>query len=139
MKVAIGQFVVGPRWQDNVATCTELMAQAAEAGASLLVLPEAVLARQDDMPDLSVQSAQPLSGAYVRTLCEASRNNDLTTVLTLHIPTSEGRAANTLISVRGGRSLLSIRKYISTMPLTFRSHDWLMQGMRLRLLLLLQG
>lgn len=110
MKVAIGQFVVGPHWQDNASRCTELMSQAAEAGASLLVLPEAVLARQDDMPDLSVQSAQPLSGAYVRQLCEASRNNNLTTVLTLHTPTTEGRAANTLIAVRAGEVIAEYHK-----------------------------
>ena len=110
MKVAVGQFVVGPHWQDNVSVCIELMAQATEAGASLLVLPEAVLARQDDMPDLSVQSAQPLSGAYVTELCEASSSNNLTTVLTLHTPTSVGRAANTLIAVRAGEVIAEYQK-----------------------------
>ncbi|MCS3432144.1 deaminated glutathione amidase [Klebsiella sp. BIGb0407] len=110
MKVAVGQFAVGPRWQDNVSVCTDLMAQAAEAGASLLVLPEAVLARQDDMPDLSVQSAQPLDGAYVTQLCEASRHNNLTTVLTLHTPTTPGRAANTLIAVRAGEVIIKYHK-----------------------------
>lgn len=110
MKVAVGQFVVGPHWQDNVSVCIELMDRAAEAGASLLVLPEAVLARQDDMPDLSVQSAQPLSGPYVTQLCEASRHYNLTTVLTLHTPTSEGRAANTLIAVRAGEVIAEYQK-----------------------------
>lgn len=33
-------------------------------GASLLVLPEALLARDDNDPDLSVKSAQPLDGAF---------------------------------------------------------------------------
>ncbi|WP_299998550.1 deaminated glutathione amidase [uncultured Cedecea sp.] len=110
MKVAVGQFVVGPRWQDNANVCVELMAQATEAGASLLVLPEAVLARQDDMPDLSVQSAQPLDGAYVTQLCEASRHTNLTTVLTLHTPTIPGRAANTLIAVRAGEVIARYQK-----------------------------
>ena len=110
MKVAVGQFAVGPDWRDNVRVCTELMAQTAAADASLLVLPEAVLARQDDMPDLSVQSAQPLSGAYVAQLCAASRNNNLTTVLTLHTPTTSGRAANTLIAVRAGVIIAQYQK-----------------------------
>jgi hypothetical protein len=33
-------------------------------GAALLVLPEALLARDDNDPDLSVKSAQPLDGAF---------------------------------------------------------------------------
>ena len=102
MKVAVGQFIVGPQWQDNVRTCIALMQQAAAGGADLLVLPEAVLARRDDNPAMSVQSAQPLNGEYVTRLCEESRHNEMTTVLTLHTPTSSGRAANTLIAVRGG-------------------------------------
>ena len=110
MKVAVGQFAVGPHWQDNVSVCTELMAQAVSAGAALLVLPEAVLARQDDMPDLSVQSARPHSGAFISQLLEVSRDNNLTTVLTLHTPTREGRAANTLIAVRGGEIIAEYQK-----------------------------
>jgi len=110
MKVAVGQFAVGPVWQYNAIICTELMTQAAEAGASLLVLPEAVLARQDDIPDLSVQSAQTLSGSYVTQLCEASRSHDLTTVLTLHTPTTPGRASNTLIVVRAGKIIAKYQK-----------------------------
>jgi len=109
MKVAVGQFAVGPHWQDNASICTELMAQAAATDTSLLVLPEAVLARQDDMPDLSVQSAQ-YSGAYITQLREASRNNNLTTVLTLHTPTTQGRAANTLIAVRAGEIIAEYQK-----------------------------
>lgn len=110
MKVAVGQFIVGPRWQDNLSICIELMTQAAAADASLLVLPEAILARKDDMPDFSVQSAQLLSGDYVSQLCAASRNNSLTTVLTLHTPTTSGRAANTLIAVRAGKVIAEYQK-----------------------------
>ena len=41
-----------------------LMSQAAGEGASLLVLPEALLARDDLDPDLSVKSAQLLEGGF---------------------------------------------------------------------------
>lgn len=110
MKVATGQFVVGPCWQDNTHHCMSLMAQAEAEGASLLVLPEAILARQDDRPDLSVQSAQPLEGACVARLCEASRQGSMTTVLTLHTPTTAGRAANTLIAIRSGSVIARYQK-----------------------------
>ncbi|VFS68358.1 Uncharacterised protein [Raoultella terrigena] len=42
MLVAAGQFAVTPDWRANAQTCVALMAQAAEQGASLLVLPEAL-------------------------------------------------------------------------------------------------
>lgn len=40
----------------NAETCALLISQAAGEGASLLVLPEALLARDDLDPDLSVKS-----------------------------------------------------------------------------------
>lgn len=110
MKVAVGQFVVGPVWQENAATCVDLMAQAAQKGADLLVLPEAVLARDDNDPDMSVKSAQPLDGGYVEQLRAESRKNSMTTVLTLHVPTHDGRAANTLLAIRSGEIVANYQK-----------------------------
>ncbi len=66
------------------------MQQAEREGAALLVLPEALLARDDNNPDLSVKSAQPLDGAFLQPLLAESRRNSLTTVLTLHVPSGEG-------------------------------------------------
>lgn len=110
MKVAVGQFVVGPVWQENAATCVSLMAQAAAKEADLLVLPEAVLARSDTDPDMSVKSAQKLDDGYVQQLRAESRKNEMTTVLTLHVPTRDGRAANTLLAIRGGEIVASYQK-----------------------------
>ena len=61
MYVAVGQFAVTPDWHENARTCVNLMMRARQKGASLLVLPEALLARDDNDPDLSVKSAQPRS------------------------------------------------------------------------------
>ena len=102
MYVAVGQFAVTPLWQKNAETCVTLMAQAARRGASLLVLPEALLARDDNDPDLSVKSAQPLDGGFLTQLLAESARNRLTTVLTLHVPSTPGRAINTLVVLRGG-------------------------------------
>lgn len=44
MYVAVGQFAVTPDWQANAIKCVNLMMQAQQKGASLLVLPEALLA-----------------------------------------------------------------------------------------------
>ena len=102
MRVAAGQFVVTPEWQVNAQTCVRLMQNAAEQGAALLVLPEALLARDDSDPDLSVKSAQSLDGGFMQQLKAQSRQNSLTTVLTIHTPAGEGRANNTLVALRGG-------------------------------------
>ncbi len=63
MWVAAGQFSVSADWKANAQECVALMRTAAERGVSLLVLPEALLARDIADPDLSVKSAQMLMAA----------------------------------------------------------------------------
>lgn len=110
MKVAVGQFAVSKDWQENVQTCIGLMERAKNAGAHLLVLPEAVLARDDNDPDLSVKSAQTVNEAFIEPLCEQSRHDQMTTILTLHIKTTPGRAANTLLAIRDGEVIARYQK-----------------------------
>lgn len=110
MRVAAGQFVVTPDWQVNAQTCVNLMQEAYELGAELLVLPEALLARDDRDQDLSVKSAQPLDGGFMQQLRAQSRHNTLTTVLTIHTPSGEGRANNTLVALREGEVIAHYHK-----------------------------
>lgn len=110
MRVAAGQFAVTPEWQVNAQCCVALMRSAAEAGTSLLVLPEALLARSDTDPDMSVKSAQPLDGGFMQLLKAQSRNDSVTTVLTIHTPSREGRARNTLVVLREGEVIAHYHK-----------------------------
>ncbi len=110
MRVAAGQFVVTPDWQSNARTCVSLMQQAAASETALLVLPEALLARDDNDPDMSVKSAQALDGGFLQLLLMESQRNTMTTVLTIHVPTTEGRAANTLVVLRGGDIIAQYQK-----------------------------
>ncbi|WP_333495049.1 deaminated glutathione amidase [Kluyvera sp. CHPC 1.251] len=110
MRVAAGQFVVTPEWQVNAQRCVALMRSAAEAGTSLLVLPEALLARSDNDPDMSVRSAQALDGGFMQVLLAQSRSDALTTVLTIHTPSGEDRARNTLVALRGGEVIAHYHK-----------------------------
>ncbi|POT58220.1 hydrolase [Citrobacter amalonaticus] len=103
MFVAAGQFAVTPVWEKNAETCVSLMSQAAKNGVSLLVLPEALLARDDLDPDLSVKSAQLPEGAFLTSLLFESRRNRMTTILTIHVPSTPGRAFNMLVALRGGK------------------------------------
>ena len=110
MRVAAGQFAVTADWRVNARTCVALMNQAAGQGVSLLVLPEALLARDDSDPDLSVKSAQEIDGGFLQLLRDESRNYSLTTVLTLHVPSGEGRATNTLVAIRQGEVIAQYQK-----------------------------
>ena len=102
MYVAVGQFAVTPDWQVNALQCVNLMTQARQKGASLLVLPEALLARDDNDPDLSVKSAQPLDGDFLQPLLTESVGNAMTSIFTVHVPSAPGRAVNTLVAIRDG-------------------------------------
>ncbi|MFP5595079.1 deaminated glutathione amidase [Kluyvera sp. 142486] len=110
MRVAAGQFVVTPEWQVNAQRCVALMRSAAGAGASLLVLPEALLARSDSDPDMSVRSAQTLDGGFMQILLAQSRSDALTTVLTIHTPSGEDSARNTLVALCGGEVIAHYHK-----------------------------
>lgn len=110
MKVAAGQFAVTSDSVKNVGICIDYMHQAQAAGVELLVLPEALLARDDNDPDMSVNSAQALDGSFVSALCQASLGNEMTTFLTIHVPTTAGRAANTQIALRNGEIVAVYQK-----------------------------
>ncbi|PNF11840.1 hydrolase [Enterobacter cancerogenus] len=110
MYVAVGQFAVTPDWQVNAQKCVSLMAQAQQKGAAMLVLPEALLARDDNDPDLSVKSAQSLEGPFLQRLLAESEGNALTTILTIHVPSTSGRAVNTLVAIRAGEVIARYAK-----------------------------
>ncbi|RWR00766.1 hydrolase [[Pantoea] beijingensis] len=102
MKVAMGQFAVGREWQENAATCRSLMQRAYAGGADLLVLPEAILARDIADPDIALKTAQPLDGPFLSQILAVSNENDMTTVLTMHVPADDQRVLNVLVAVRRG-------------------------------------
>ena len=102
MLVAAGQFAVTSVWEKNAEICASLMAQAAENDVSLFVLPEALLARDDHDADLSVKSAQLLEGEFLGRLRRESKRNMLTTILTIHVPSTPGRAWNMLVALQAG-------------------------------------
>lgn len=110
MKVAVGQFRVTEHVQQNAESCVSFMADAAQSGADMLVLPEALLACKEGDPSLGVKSAQHPDGEYLCRLLSESRKNALTTILTLHVPTQDGRATNTLFALRNGEIIAQYQK-----------------------------
>ncbi|KQR77130.1 hydrolase [Burkholderia sp. Leaf177] len=110
MKIAIGQIAVNREWQKNQRTCVDVMQTAAGSGARLLVLPEGVLARDIADPDLVLSAAQPLDGPFLSALLDASRSNDMTTMLTIHISTGTKRVKNVLVAIRTGKVIAKYEK-----------------------------
>ncbi len=110
MKVAMGQFMVAREWQANAETCIALMQEARRGGADLLVLPEAVLARDNADPDFVLKAAQPLDGPFVTRLLAESRGNSLATMMSVHVPAPGGKAWNVLIAIRHGDIIAHYRK-----------------------------
>ena len=110
MKVALGQFAVSREWQENAETCQRLMHQAAQQGAELLVLPEAILARDNTQPGFVIDTAQPIDGPFLTALLTASSKYSLTTVFTMHIPAPGQRAVNTLLALRQGEIIARYEK-----------------------------
>ena len=110
MKVAMGQFAVSREWQENATHCLDLMQRAVAGGADLLVLPEGVLARDITDPDLVLKAAQPLDGPFLTQLLAASENNDLTTMMSVHVPTEQQKALNVLIAIRNGKIIAAYEK-----------------------------
>jgi predicted amidohydrolase len=74
------------------------------------VLPEGVLARDITNPNMVLTAAQPLDGPFVSQLLEASKGNNLTTMLCVHIPNGEGKVWNTLLALRNGEIVAQYRK-----------------------------
>jgi deaminated glutathione amidase len=110
MRVALGQFAVARTWEENLATVTSLIRQAAAGGADLLVLPEGVLARDITVPDIVLKSAQPLDGPFMTGVLAESTRHALTLQLCVHVPNGEGRVFNVLVTVANGKVIATYRK-----------------------------
>lgn len=111
VRVAMGQFAVSKVWEDNAATCVDLIDRAHAGGAALLVLPEGILARDIADPDMVLKSAQPLDGPFVTRLAEATRRTGVAAALTIHTPTGRaGRVHNVHIVLRDGEVVARYRK-----------------------------
>ncbi len=128
MKVAMGQFAVSREWQENAQTCISLMAKADAAGADLLVMPEWVLAQDLADPEGALRAAQPLDGPFVCLLLAASRENTLTSIMSIHVPTEGRQVKNVLIAIREGEIIGHYEKMHLYDAFTLRESERVVPG-----------
>ena len=79
MKIALAQFSAGPDKQANLRWMVDLTAQAAGAGAAVVLFPECSMARLP--PEVSLAPvAEPLDGPFVSELAGAARRQGVAVV-----------------------------------------------------------
>jgi predicted amidohydrolase len=80
MRIAVGQFAAGMSKGANLEKITKLAAQAADAGARLVVFPEAAMCDFGEKGDDLHAVAEPLDGRFVTTLSELAARHRMTVV-----------------------------------------------------------
>ncbi len=128
MKIAVGQWQVSREWQKNAQHIIAAMLQAEKEGATLLVLPEAVLARDNQQSRWVIDAAQPLDGPFISQLLNASISLSITTIFTLHVPAPAGKARNVLVALRAGEILLTYDKIHLYDAFSIRESDNVVAG-----------
>lgn len=110
LTIALGQLAVADQWQDNAAQCSRLIQQAAQQGADLLIMPEAILAADIGDPECVRRSAQPLDGPFMQQMLKATLQVPLTVVFTLYVPADAQRVGNVQVALRQGRIVATYHK-----------------------------
>lgn len=110
MRVGLGQFGPGTDKEANLRRMEELARLAAEAGADLLVLPEAAMAVTPADADLT-RWAEALDGPFVEGLAAIARRRRLVVTAGIFEKAAGGRSHNTLVVLgREGELIGSYRK-----------------------------
>ncbi|GAB2659955.1 carbon-nitrogen hydrolase family protein [Kribbella swartbergensis] len=99
LRVAAAQVSAGPDPVANLATATDAVRRAADDGASLIVLPEAMLACfGTDLRSV----AEPLDGPFATGLRKVAADLGVVVVAGLFEPSEDGRVYNTLLATGPG-------------------------------------
>jgi predicted amidohydrolase len=112
MLVAAAQLHSSPDAAHNLARGRKAIAEAAERGAGLVVLPELFMAWGSDMssPGVSRSLSQPIDGDFVRGLQEQAKASGVWVICgTLETPDdpSERRASNTTVVIDDSGTLIT--------------------------------
>lgn len=135
MKVAVAQFAAGRAVDVNTRACTESIAQAADSGAELVILPEVAMYFDPKREDDPGPHGQSLDGPFATAIAEAARGHDIAVIAGMLESAASsgaddaGKDYNTVIVVdRTGRRLGSYRKIHLYDAFGFRESDTYLPG-----------
>jgi deaminated glutathione amidase len=110
VRLALGQLAAGPEKQENLERMTGFVAQAARAGADLILFPEAAMAGGEPGANLT-PFAEPIDGPFATGLGEAAARNGIAVVAGVFEPAGPERVYNTVVAFGPDGALLgSYRK-----------------------------
>ena len=129
MRIALAQFAAGPAKETNLRRMLDLTAEAADAGAALVLFPECSMARLP--PELSLEPvAEPVDGPFVSALAEAAHRHQVVVVAGVYesIP-GDDHVFNTVVALdAAGARLGAYRKIHLYDAFGYRESDRMRPG-----------
>ncbi|KAA8970212.1 carbon-nitrogen hydrolase family protein [Mycobacterium sp.] len=99
MRIAIAQILSGTNPGDNLELVRDYTGRAADAGATLVVFPEATMCRLG-VPLAPI--AEPVDGPWADGVRRIAADADVTVIVGMFSPAGDGRVTNTLLAVGPG-------------------------------------
>src|SRR5271165_2494892 len=99
MRVAVAQILSGTDPTDNLQLVREYTGRAAEAGATVVVFPEATMCRFG-VPLAPI--AEPVNGPWADGVRAIAADAGITVIAGMFTPADDGRVANTLLAAGPG-------------------------------------
>src|ERR1044071_7465294 len=99
MRIALAQIMSGADSSTNLGYVEDFTRRAADAGARLVLFPEATMCRFG-VPLAPV--AEPLDGAWATGVRQIAERAGVVVVAGMFVPTEDGRVTNTLIATGPG-------------------------------------
>src|SRR5947209_435665 len=99
MRIAVAQILSGTDPADNLQLVQDYAGRAAEAGAQLVVFPEATMCRFG-VPLAPI--AQPVDGPWADGVRRIAADADIAVIVGMFSPADDGRVYNTLLATGRG-------------------------------------
>lgn len=110
LTAAVAQFAPSEDKAANLDTIVDLLRQAADQNADLVVLPEYAVFTVPTMDDRFVRTAEALDGSSVTRLAQAGAELGLTVIAGINESAGNGKIHNTLVGIQGGEIAAVYRK-----------------------------
>ncbi|MGB6762652.1 carbon-nitrogen hydrolase family protein, partial [Mycobacterium sp.] len=99
MRIAVAQILSGTNPADNLQLVRDYTGRAADAGATLVVFPEATMCRFG-VPLAPI--AEPVDGPWADGVRRIAADANITVIVGMFTPADDGRVANTLLAAGPG-------------------------------------